>query len=29
MAREGFVVDTQTLWEQIDVLAKHLQPSTN
>ena len=27
MAREGLVVDTQTLWDQIEALAKHLQPT--
>ena len=27
MAREGLVVDTQTLWDQIEALAGHLQPS--
>lgn len=27
MAREGLVVDTQTLWDQIEVLAWHLTPS--
>jgi transposase len=26
MAREGLIVDTQTLWDQIDALAAHLQP---
>ncbi|MFQ5757617.1 MAG: IS66 family transposase [Acidiferrobacterales bacterium] len=27
MAREGLNVDTQTLWDQIEAVAKHLQPS--
>lgn len=27
MAREGLVVDTQTLWDQIEPLARHLQPT--
>jgi transposase len=27
MAREGLKVDTQTLWDQIEALATHLQPS--
>jgi transposase len=27
MAREGLIVDTQTLWDQIEPLARHLQPS--
>lgn len=27
MGREGLVVDTQTLWDQIEALATHLQPS--
>lgn len=26
MARDGLVVDSQTLWDQIDALAKHLEP---
>ena len=27
MARAGLVVDTQTLWDQIDALARHLEPT--
>lgn len=27
MARAGLVVDTQTLWDQIEALARHLEPS--
>lgn len=27
MKREGLVVDTQTLWDQINALARHLQPN--
>ena len=27
MAREGLAVDTQTLWDQIEALATHLEPS--
>lgn len=27
MAREGLVVDTQTLWDQLDALAEHLRPT--
>lgn len=27
MAREGLVVDSQTLWNQIEALARHLQPT--
>ena len=27
MGREGLVVDSQTLWDQIDALATHLEPS--
>jgi transposase len=27
MAREGLVVDSQTLWDQINALARHLQPT--
>ncbi|MGH8846811.1 MAG: IS66 family transposase [Polaromonas sp.] len=27
MATEGLIVDTQTLWDQIEALASHLQPS--
>lgn len=27
MAREGLVVDTQTLWDQIEPLARHLKPT--
>jgi len=27
MAREGLAVDTQTLWNQIEALARHLQPT--
>jgi transposase len=27
MAREGLAVDTQTLWNQIEALARHLQPA--
>ena len=29
MAREGLAVDSQTLWDQINVLARHLQPTAN
>lgn len=27
MGREGLRIDTQTLWDQLDVLAEHLEPS--
>ncbi len=27
MERRGLVVDCQTLWDQIDALARHLQPT--
>lgn len=27
MAREGLVVDSQTLWDQIEILARHLEPA--
>jgi transposase len=27
MGREGLVVDSQTLWDQIELLARHLEPS--
>lgn len=27
MAREGLVVGSQTLWDQIDILARHLEPT--
>lgn len=27
MAREGLIVDTQTLWDQLEALARHLKPS--
>ena len=29
MAREGLAVDSQTLWDQINVLARHLQPTAD
>src|SRR5690554_1199863 len=27
MGREGLRIDTQTLWDQLDVLAEHLEPT--
>ena len=27
MAREGLTVDSQTLWDQLHAIARHLQPS--
>jgi transposase len=27
MAREGLVVDSQTLWDQLNALARHLEPT--
>jgi hypothetical protein len=27
MAREGLTIDSQTLWDQLNVIARHLEPS--